>query len=1201
MGVEEGSVILDEEGSSSSGVRRRGSCSCSKDDFLPEESFKSWGNYVKAIKETPYRLTDRIMTRSVDSTEIVDMKARSQHEMKKTLNWWDLMWFGMGAVIGAGIFVLTGLEANEVAGPAVLLSYVVSGVSALLSVFCYTEFAVEIPVAGGSFAYLRVELGDFVAFIAAGNILLEYIIGNAAVARSWTSYFATLCNYQANDFRIKAHGLTEEYSHLDPIAVGVLAIICVIAVLSTKASSRLNYVASIVHIIVIIFIIIAGLANANTSNYTPFAPHGPRGIFQASAVLFFAYVGFDAVSTMAEETKNPGRDIPIGLVGSMVVTTILYCLLALTLCLMQPYYQIDKEAPFSVAFEAVGMGWAKYVVAAGALKGMTSVLLVGAVGQARYLTHIARTHMMPPWLAQVNEKTGTPVNATIVMLGATAIFALFSDLDILSKLLSISTLFIFSLVALALIIRRYYVSGVTSNVNRSTFGLWASLPQARRPKIWGVPLVPWLPSASIGINMFLLGSIDRASFKRFGLWTGAILVYYFLFGLHASYDTAKEFEKKQSEDGTKLRKVEEGDVSSAVKDESSGAIGSTRFYLPLRMAEVNNEGAKIRRGCWCGKDDFLPEESFKSWGNYVKALKETPNRLKDRVVTRSIDETEVVEMKSRSENEMKKTLNWWDLMWLGMGGVIGAGIFVLTGVEAKESAGPAIVLSYVVSGLSALLSVFCYTEFAVEIPVAALISLSHNSSLIPPQLEGFAGSSLGGSFAYLRVELGDFVAFIAAGNIILEYIIGAAAVARSWTSYFATLCNHNPNDFRIKLHSLSEDYSHLDPIAVLVLAIICLIACLSTKGSSRLNYVASIVHIVVILFIIIAGLTNSNTANYTPFAPFGPRGIFKASAVIFFAYLGFDSVATMAEETKNPGRDIPIGLVGSMVITTVLYCLLSLTICLMQPYQQIDKDAPFSVAFEAVGMNWAKYLVAGGALKGMTSVLLVGAISQARYVTHIARTHMIPPWLAQVNKKTKTPINATVTMQVATATVALFSNLEILAKLLSISTLFIFMLVSMGLIIRRYYVSGVTSNVNRKKLVLCLVVILGSSIATSIYWANSEGWIGYVIFGPLWFLGTWALWAFVPQARSPKIWGVPLVPWLPSGSIAINIFLLGSIDKDSFVRFAMWTGVMLVYYFLFGLHASYDSAKQYENKILEEGDVSSVVKDSDHSGVALKS
>ncbi|POO00950.1 Amino acid/polyamine transporter [Trema orientale] len=593
-------------------LRRRG-CSCTKDDFLPEESFQSWGNYVKALKETPFRLADRVLSRSMDSTELVDMKARSQNEMKKTLNWWDLMWFGMGAVIGAGIFVLTGQEANEDAGPAVLLSYVVSGVSAMLSVFCYTEFAVEIPVAGGSFAYLRVELGDFVAFIAAGNILLEYVIGGAAVARSWTSYFATLCNHDADDFRIKAHGLSENYSHLDPIAVGVLAVVCVIAVLSTKGSSRLNYVASIVHIVVILFIIIAGLANANTANYTPFTPYGPRGIFKASAVLFFAYVGFDAVSTMAEETKNPGRDIPIGLVGSMVVTTILYCLLALTLCLMQPYGQIDKNAPFSLAFEAVGMSWAKYVVAAGALKGMTSVLLVGAVGQARYLTHIARTHMMPPWLAQVNEKTGTPVNATVVMLAATAVFALFSDLDILSKLLSISTLFIFMLVALALIVRRYYVSGVTTKVNRikliaflvfilgssiatsiywaksegwvgfvitlpvwflATFGLWYFIPQARNPKIWGVPLVPWLPSASIAINMFLLGSIDRHSFERFAFWTGVILVYYFFFGLHASYDTAKEYEKKGLElDGTQLKKFEEGNESSLVKDSESGGYG----------------------------------------------------------------------------------------------------------------------------------------------------------------------------------------------------------------------------------------------------------------------------------------------------------------------------------------------------------------------------------------------------------------------------------------------------------------------------------------------------------------------------------------------------------------------------------------------------------------------------------------------------
>ncbi|GMP71716.1 hypothetical protein CsSME_00030015 [Camellia sinensis var. sinensis] len=585
------------------------------------------------------------------------------------------------------------------------------------------------------------------------------------------------------------------------------------------------------------------------------------------------------------------------------------------------------------------------------------------------------------------------------------------------------------------------------------------------------------------------------------------------------------------------------------------------------------EGIK-RRGCTFSKGDFLPEESFQSWANYGKALKQTPARLMDRVLTRSLDSAEL-EVKARSNNEMKRTLTWWDLMWFGMGAVIGAGIFVLTGLEAQSVAGPAVVLSYVVSGVSALLSVFCYTEFAVEIPVA------------------------GGSFAYLRVELGDFVAFIAAGNILLEYVIGGAAVARSWTSYFATLCNQKPENFRIHAHGLAKGYNELDPIAIGVLIAICIIAVVSTKASSRLNYVASIVHIIIIVFIIIAGLIKADTKNYVDFAPFGPRGVFQASAVLFFAYVGFDAVSTMAEETKNPARDIPIGLVGSMVITTTVYCLLAVTLCLMQPYASIDPDAPFSVAFQAVGWDWAKYIVAAGALKGMTSVLLVGAVGQARYLTHIARTHMMPPWFALVDAKTGTPVNATVSMLAATAVIAFFTNLGILSNLLSISTLFIFMLVALALLVRRYYVAGVTTPVDRIKLIVCLLLILASSIATSVYWALSQkGWIGYCITVPIWVLATIGLRVFVPMARQAKLWGVPLVPWLPSASIAINIFLLGSIDKDSFIRFAVWTVFLLKYYFLFGLHASYDTAKKYEGgdwRKVEEGNKDGGVVDNQSS------
>lgn len=572
------------------------------------------------------------------------------------------------------------------------------------------------------------------------------------------------------------------------------------------------------------------------------------------------------------------------------------------------------------------------------------------------------------------------------------------------------------------------------------------------------------------------------------------------------------------------------------------------------------EGGVVRQRRCCFRDGFFPEESFQSLDKYAKALCETPKRLADRVLTRSLDATELYEMKARSHHEMKKTLSWWDLIWFGLGAVVGAGIFVITGQETREHAGPAVVLSYVVSGVSAMLSVFCYTEFAVEIPVA------------------------GGSFAYLRVELGDFVAFIAAGNILLEYLVSGAAVARSWTSYFATLCNHDPDDFRIIVPSMGEDYGHLDPIAVVVIAVICVLAIMSTKGSSRFNYVASIVHVFIILFIMIAGLTKADTKNYEPFNPYGARGVFQASAVLFFAYVGFDAVATMAEETKNPGRDIPIGLVGSMALTTVIYCLLAVTLCLMQPYNQIDVNAPFSVAFQAAGMGWAKYVVAAGALKGMTTVLLVSAVGQARYLTHIARTHMMPPWLAEVNARTGTPVNATVVMLVGTALIGFFTQLDILANLLSISTLFIFMLVAVALLVRRYYVTGVTTNTDRNKLIAFIVLILASSSGTAAYWAlAAEGaWIGYVVTVPVWFLSTAGLCGCVPHARQPKLWGVPLMPWLPSASIFLNIFLLGSIDKDSYIRFIIWTGFLLVYYVFVGLHASYDTAMESKNKLPEE-------------------
>ncbi|XP_015881253.3 cationic amino acid transporter 1 [Ziziphus jujuba] len=568
---------------------------------------------------------------------------------------------------------------------------------------------------------------------------------------------------------------------------------------------------------------------------------------------------------------------------------------------------------------------------------------------------------------------------------------------------------------------------------------------------------------------------------------------------------------------------------------------------------VNGTSEKRVMSCICSKQDLLPEESFQSWGKYAEALRSTKTRFKDRLLARSMDSLELHEMRARSQNEMKRTLNWWDIIWFGIGAVVGAGIFVLTGEAASSYAGPAVVVSYFISGVSALLSVLCYTEFSVELPVA------------------------GGSFAYLRVELGDFVAYIAAGNILFEYMVAGASVARSWTSYFATLCNHQPNDFRLNVSALAENYNHLDPIAVVVSIAVCIGAAMSIKGSSRFNSVTSIIHIFLLVFILIAGLTKADPANMATFMPFGVKGIFKASAVLFFAYVGFDGVATLGEEIKKPSRDIPIGLIGSMLITITLYCLLAATLTLMQPYNLINADAPFTIAFQAAGMDWAKYIVAIGALKGMTTVLLANLLAQARYFTHIARTHMAPPILAAINQKTGTPVTATVIMTVANSIVAFFTSLDVLANLLSISTLFIFSLVAIALIVRRYYVSGETSNSDRNKLICFMVLIIGSSISSAVYWVIcNDGWIGYTVTGAVWFLATLGLQLTVKKARKPKMWGVPLLPWLPSASIAINVFIMGSIDGPSFLRFIVWTVVLLIYYLFVALHASYDAAKEAE-------------------------
>ncbi|XP_010694567.2 cationic amino acid transporter 8, vacuolar [Beta vulgaris subsp. vulgaris] len=560
-----------------------------------------------------------------------------------------------------------------------------------------------------------------------------------------------------------------------------------------------------------------------------------------------------------------------------------------------------------------------------------------------------------------------------------------------------------------------------------------------------------------------------------------------------------------------------------------------------------NQHPKTSYWTW-KKQDFFPESSFNSLSDYKTALSQICPRLKDRLLSRSSDSFELVELKKESVNNMSKCLTWWDLIWLSFGSVVGSGIFSITGQEAHNHAGPAIVLSYAISGFSALLSVFCYTEFTVEVPVA------------------------GGSFSFLRIELGDFIAFIAASNILLEAIVGAAGLGRSWSSYFASMIKNDSDFFRIRVHSFADGFNLLDPIAVVVLLVANGIAMSGTKHTSCLNWLSSIMSALVIVFIIIVGFVHSKSENLVPFFPFGAEGVFQAAAVVYWSYTGFDMVATMAEETKRPARDIPIGLIGSMSMITVIYCLMSLTLTMMQKYTDIDINAPYTVVFERIGMKWAKYLVSVVALKGMTTSLLVGSLGQARYTTQIARAHMIPPWFALVHPKTRTPINATLLVTILSAVIALFSSLDVLSSVFSFSTLFIFMLMAVALLVRRYYVADITPKQGLYKFLACLFLIGASSVGLTVIWnLNNHSWIGYSVCGAVWFVATLAMQLLAKQ-RAAKVWEVPLVPWLPSLSIAMNIFLIGSLGYLAFLRFFICSAVMLIYYLFVGVHATYDVA-----------------------------
>jgi len=479
-----------------------------------------------------------------------------EHGLRKALTWVDLTALGIGAIVGAGIFATLGSatsggEGQPPAGPGVVVSILLTAVACGFCALCYAEFASLVPVAGSAYTYSYATMGELVAWIIGWDLILEYAVGNIAVAISWAAYFRQLVAgfglqippWLATDYRstllaaktaaasgieaLSPEAAIAYQAHLShptvggvPIvfnllAVAITALITWILVIGVKESARFNNVVVVLKLATLLFFIAAGAFWVKPANWSPFFPGGFHGVWTGASLIFFAYIGFDAVSTAAEECRDPGRDMPRGILASLGICTVLYILAALVLTGMIPYGKLVGVAdPLAAAFAFVHQDWAAGLLAFGAVIALTSVLLVFQLGQPRILMAMSRDGLLSPWFAKIHPRYRTPHVTTILTGVFVAAFAAVANIDEIVQLTNIGTLFAFILVAVGILVLR--------------------VREPKRHRTFRVPFSPVTPVLGILMCLFLMQGLPGITWIRFGLWLLAGLVLYFVYGIRQS-------------------------------------------------------------------------------------------------------------------------------------------------------------------------------------------------------------------------------------------------------------------------------------------------------------------------------------------------------------------------------------------------------------------------------------------------------------------------------------------------------------------------------------------------------------------------------------------------------------------------------------------------------------------------------------------